>query len=94
MTRKIHYAGRVRTPKTLILPGWAACCSGEKAHKIRADGAHTYVIEEVNCAACLRMMAKDELLCADAKRKEESDNYDSGAMTLNEAEDAWGLMWG
>jgi hypothetical protein len=71
MTRKIHYAGRVKTPRTLILPGWAACCSGEKAHKIRVDGAHTYVVEEVTCAACLRKMAKDELLCADAQRKED-----------------------
>jgi hypothetical protein len=74
MTKKIHYAGRIKTPRILILPGLTACCSGRKAQEILADGTHTYVVEEVTCAACLRMMAKDALLSADAKRKEESDN--------------------
>jgi len=56
---KIHYSGGVRTPRVKILPGWAACCSGEKAERIRAAGANTYDPTEVTCAACKRVMAKD-----------------------------------
>lgn len=57
--RKIHYAGSVRTPKMRILAGWAACCSGDRADGIRAEGAHTRAVSAVTCKACLRMMAKD-----------------------------------
>jgi len=58
--KKIHYSGAVRTPRTKILPGWAACCSGVKADRIRADGNNTADPAKVTCAACLRVMAKDE----------------------------------
>ena len=57
---KIHYAGAVRTPTVKILPGWAACCSGDKADRIRSAGANTYDPEMVTCAACRRVMAKDK----------------------------------
>jgi len=57
---KIHYSGAVRTPRTKILPGWAACCSGPKADKIRADGNNTADPDKVTCAACLCVMAKDK----------------------------------
>jgi hypothetical protein len=58
-TLKIHYAGGVRTPRMKILPGWAACCSGEKAERIRAAGNNTYDPTEVTCTSCKRIMAKD-----------------------------------
>ncbi len=34
--KAIHYSGQVRTPRTKILAGWAACCSGAKAEQIKA----------------------------------------------------------
>lgn len=57
---KIHYAGAVRTPTMKVLPGWAACCSGDKAERIRSTGANTRDPALVTCAACKRMMAKDK----------------------------------
>ena len=62
MIRKMHYAGAVRTPRMNILGGWAACCSGEKAERIKAEGLNTYDIGGVTCAACKRTMAKDARL--------------------------------
>jgi len=61
---KIHYAGAVKTPRMRILGGWSACCYGDKAERIRAEGRNTYDIGEVTCAACRRMMAKDERVAA------------------------------
>ena len=58
MTPRIHYAGAARYGRTRILAGWAACCSGTKADRIRATGQHTYVPAGVTCAACRRVMAK------------------------------------
>lgn len=60
--RQIHYAGPIRTSRMRVLPGWAACCSGDRAERIRAEGAHSYVIGEVTCRACLRTMARDPQL--------------------------------
>lgn len=60
----IHYSGAVRTPRTNILAGWAACCSGVKAEQIRAKGNSTRNPSEVTCRACLRVMAKDESIFA------------------------------
>ena len=56
----IHYSGAVRTPRTRILAGWAACCSGFKAEQIRANGNNTSDASEVTCRACLLVMSKDE----------------------------------
>lgn len=60
----IHYSGAVRTPRTRILAGWAACCSGIKAERIRANGNNTDNPANVTCRACLRVMAKDESIFA------------------------------
>lgn len=56
--KAIHYAGAVRTARMRVLPGWAACCSGDKADRIRAEGQHTYDPTKVTCTACKRVMAK------------------------------------
>lgn len=56
--KAIHYAGAVRTMRMRVLPGWAACCSGEKADRIRAESRHTYDPAKVTCAACKRVMTK------------------------------------
>lgn len=58
-TKKIHYAGPIRTHRVRILAGWAACCSGDKAEQIRRDRQHTYDPAKVTCGACLRMIALD-----------------------------------
>jgi hypothetical protein len=43
----------------LLAASWAACCSGEKAERIRAAGTNTRDPALVTCAACKRVMAKD-----------------------------------
>ena len=58
----IHYAGAVQTPTVRILGGWAACCSGDRARRIRAEGRHTYDLLAVTCRTCLRVMARDPRL--------------------------------
>ena len=58
MTPRIHYAGALRYGRTRILAGWAACCSGPKAERIRATGQHTYVPAEVTRETCRRAMEK------------------------------------
>ena len=58
--QKIHYAGPIRTKKCRVLPGWAACCSGQRAEQIRQDGQHTYERKNVTCGHCLRMIALDQ----------------------------------
>lgn len=62
--RKIHYAGSVHTPRRDIPAGWAACCKGGKAVRIRREGAHTPSLAKVTCRACLRVMEKDKGLAA------------------------------
>ena len=57
--RKLHFAGAVRTPRMMILAGWAACCSGYRAEQIREEGRNTHDREAVTCRACLRVMAKE-----------------------------------
>jgi hypothetical protein len=60
MSKPIHYAGRIDHASGLILAGWAACCSGERAANIRARGQHTYARDEVTCKACLKMIARGD----------------------------------
>jgi hypothetical protein len=59
---KIHYAGalswRQGKTKTSVLAGWAACCSGDRAEKIRAAGTHTYEASAVTCKRCLTCLDK------------------------------------
>jgi hypothetical protein len=57
---KVHYAGGVTTRTATMLPGWAACCSGERARKIRIDGNQTYTVSLVTCGACLKQIARQE----------------------------------
>ena len=54
----IHYAGEIVTATSTTLAGWAACCSGRKAEKIRAEGSHTYQPSEVTCSRCLSILAR------------------------------------
>jgi hypothetical protein len=66
MNPRIHYAGAVRYGRTHILAGWAACCSGPKAERIRATGQHTYTPADVTCAACRRAMMRAGTIEEDA----------------------------
>lgn len=59
---RIHYAGALKYVTSdgytrEILPGWAACCSGDKAKAIRERRMHTYMRAVVTCMACLRVLA-------------------------------------
>lgn len=59
----MHYAGALRWKGKRghvieILPGWAACCSGDRARKIRQSRANTYYILLVTCKACLRTVER------------------------------------
>ena len=54
----IHYAGEIVTATSTTLAGWAACCSGRKAERIRADGSHTYRASEVTCGRCLSILTR------------------------------------
>ena len=62
MEPKIHYAGAVTAGRTHVLPGWAACCSGHRAEKIRAERQNTRDPEKVTCAACLKMMVRGGII--------------------------------
>jgi hypothetical protein len=59
----MHYAGslvyRTSTGVVTILPGWAACCSGPMAVKIRSDGNNTYDRDKVTCKTCLLRLSKE-----------------------------------
>ena len=55
---KIHYAGEIIWAGGNILPGWAACCSGNKTIAIRNRGNHSYDEEDVTCKSCLRMIQR------------------------------------
>lgn len=58
MAKKIHYAGEIKHARGWILPGWAACCYGDKAEKIRRERQHTLDRSKVTCASCLKMIGK------------------------------------
>ena len=60
--KTLHYSGEVRTSRMHILPGWAACCYGDKAEAIRREGANTKFVNKVTCKACLKRMMKDPTL--------------------------------
>lgn len=58
---KIHYAGALsfrRSDGALveIASGYAACCSGPKARKIRGQGNHTWDRKAVTCVPCQKLM--------------------------------------
>lgn len=67
----IHYAGacawRVskRTVR-FISPGFAACCSWQRARKIAERGEHTYDRAAVTCATCLDRIARTRAYAAEA----------------------------
>ena len=61
--KPIHYAGALRVQNKrsyqIILAGWAACCSGERAIEIRRNRQHTHDRSLVTCKACLAKIAKE-----------------------------------
>lgn len=61
---KIHYAGEIRDHNGSMLPGWAACCSGDRAVEIRAKGNHSYDRSEVTCKACLKRLISHDVYAA------------------------------
>jgi hypothetical protein len=60
--KRIHFAGYLKYITSdgwsrEIFAGWAACCSGPIARRIRADGNHSHNSSEVTCKSCLRVLA-------------------------------------
>ena len=57
---RIHYAGALtyesRGVTVRVAEGWAACARGSAAEKIAEQGNHTWEVEEVSCARCLRIL--------------------------------------
>lgn len=72
-----HYAGEIIHANGHVLPGWAACCSGEKAMKIRAERRHTLDREKVTCRGCLKMIEKADAWVA-RKSNGADRNTDNG----------------
>lgn len=67
IARKMHFRGALqwttgRGVKTVIAAGWAACCSGIKADRIRTRGQNTYDKSKVDCKGCLAAMRKAGVL--------------------------------
>ena len=60
----IHYSGSINWDGGIVLAGWAACCSGDQAVKIRAEKRHTCVRAGVTCKRCLKMIAKHDARAA------------------------------
>jgi len=65
----LHYAGALEYDKAdgmtaVILGGWAACCAGPKAMKIREEGRNTWEESRVTCKRCLAIMEKAAALAA------------------------------
>lgn len=52
----MHYAGGLVAKRLTVLGGWAACCSGDKADKIRENEWNTYDRGLVTCKACLKVI--------------------------------------
>ena len=67
-TPVLHYAGELlcrsgKQGSLHILPGWAACCYGPRAEKIRRERRNTRDRALVTCRACLRVMAREIQAC-------------------------------
>jgi len=61
MLRRIHWAGGVSLQGGVCLPGWPACCSGDRAYRIKAAGnwvTAPALAKVVSCKRCLALMAK------------------------------------
>ena len=58
MKRSMHYAGSLVSHRLTVLGGWAACCSGDRAEKIREEEQNTYDRALVTCKACLKQIQR------------------------------------
>ena len=59
---RIHYSGAccydTRGTTVHVGGGYAACCSGDKARRLRRGGRHTEDVKAVTCKHCLAILAK------------------------------------
>ena len=84
----VHYAGAMGIHRkngryTKILAGWAACCSGELAEKIREIGNHTYDKSLVTCAKCKKQIAAEDAGLAMKAEQAKPKNGDPGPRSLS-----------
>jgi len=58
----IHYSGAICyaavRSTTHIIGGWAACCSGDRARKIKREGNATRDAKKVTCKTCKKLLKK------------------------------------
>lgn len=66
MTPAMHYSGSIIGPRVCVYPGWAACCSGDRTIKLRAEGRVTPDRALVTCKRCLALIAGHDKWQADA----------------------------
>lgn len=68
MNRVLHYSGgvvyRSRGGIVEMLPGWAACVSGQRAYAIADSGMQTRDRAAVTCKRCRDLIARDAALAA------------------------------
>lgn len=57
-TKRMHWAGGVRTVATEFLAGWPCCCSGWLAELAVERGSLTRDPARVTCRRCLATMRK------------------------------------
>lgn len=86
----VHYAGRLewrskRGMVTMISPGFAACCTGDRAR--RAARSNTLESGDVTCRACLAIMAKAGIAAhrgeADHEAGDAADHGDAPCSSCN-----------
>ena len=65
---RIHWSGGVSLPGKKMLKGWPACCSGDRAYAIRAEGMMNSVDPSaVTCKRCRALMVKGNLIKRDRR---------------------------
>jgi hypothetical protein len=79
--KKVHYAGSIqykakKGPIVTIAPGFAACCTGDRAQKIALEGMHTYRTTNVTCAHCQKLIERHRAYLKTKKDVESKVEYD------------------
>lgn len=72
---KLHYRGPIADHRGSMLGGWTACCSGERAVRIRNSGQHTWDPNEVTCDACLKRMRSHVAYWNDPRRTKDAIEF-------------------
>ena len=74
MKPTIHYAGALRWTTAdgfhvSVAAGFAVCCAGDRAQRIRANGRTSYRRADVTCKACLRNLERAETMKSECEAR-------------------------